>query len=109
NMALLGTQIQKRCYSKPTNNNLWITSAPTAQYKRQAYLPQNEMNDLYVDTDDDGEQLEANVVFMARSEKMEAFEAKRVGATEASGDDTQLNEAFLNNVHYETDYDSDID
>ncbi|GJU89370.1 hypothetical protein Tco_1301793 [Tanacetum coccineum] len=63
-MALLGTQIQKRCYSKPTNHNLWITSAPTAQYKRL--------------------------------EKIEAFEAKHMGATEASGDYTQLNKAFLN-------------
>ncbi|GKB59185.1 hypothetical protein Tco_0915371 [Tanacetum coccineum] len=98
NMALFETRIQKRCYSKPTNNNIWITSAPTAQYKRQDYLPRNEMNDLYVDTDDEGEQLEANVVFMARLEKIEAFEAKHVGTTEASGDDTQLNEAFLNKV-----------
>nr|GEZ65077.1 ribonuclease H-like domain-containing protein [Tanacetum cinerariifolium]GEZ65248.1 ribonuclease H-like domain-containing protein [Tanacetum cinerariifolium] len=95
NMALLGTQIQNWCYDKPTNNDLWITYAPTAQYKRQDCLPRNEMNDLYVDTDDEGEQLEANVVFMARLEKMKAFEAEHVSATEASGDNTQLNETFL--------------
>ncbi|GJV62199.1 hypothetical protein Tco_1468299 [Tanacetum coccineum] len=33
-------------------------------------------NDFYVDTDDEGEQLESNVMFMARLEKMEAFEAE---------------------------------
>ncbi|GKF95506.1 hypothetical protein Tco_0288241, partial [Tanacetum coccineum] len=42
-MALLRTQIQKRYYYKPTNNNLRITSAPTIQNKRLNYLPQNEV------------------------------------------------------------------
>ncbi|GJU56913.1 hypothetical protein Tco_1234679 [Tanacetum coccineum] len=42
-MALLGNQIHKRYYNKPTNNNLSITSAPIALNKRQDYLPQNEV------------------------------------------------------------------
>nr|GEY13348.1 integrase, catalytic region, zinc finger, CCHC-type, peptidase aspartic, catalytic [Tanacetum cinerariifolium] len=35
-----------------------------------------DKNDFYAETDDEGEQIEANVVFMAILEKMEAFETK---------------------------------
>ncbi|GJV82155.1 hypothetical protein Tco_1518025 [Tanacetum coccineum] len=38
-------------------------------------LTANE-NDFFVNTNDEGEQLEANVVFMARLEKVDAFEAE---------------------------------
>ncbi|GKD59700.1 hypothetical protein Tco_1297209, partial [Tanacetum coccineum] len=116
-MTLLGTQIQKRHYIKSTNINIRITSAPPAQNKRQDSLPQNEVdqaftadeNDFYVDTDDEGKQLEENVVFITRLEKLEAYKAEHTGVTEALRDDSQLNEAFLNNVHYELDYDSGSD
>nr|GFA27023.1 hypothetical protein [Tanacetum cinerariifolium] len=60
-----------------------------------AYLGRLE-NDLYVDANDEGEQLKADVVFMTRLEKMEASEAEHVGVTEASRYESQLDEAFLN-------------
>ncbi|GJY12694.1 hypothetical protein Tco_0382003 [Tanacetum coccineum] len=118
-MALLRTQIQKRYYYKPTNNNLRITSAPTIQNKRLNYLPQNEVmlliakekrgqelianeNDFIVDINDEGEQIEENVVFMERLEKMKAFEAEHVGVTKDSVNDSQLIEDLTNKVHYET-------
>ncbi|GKA37106.1 hypothetical protein Tco_0723671 [Tanacetum coccineum] len=50
-------------------------------------LTANE-NDFFVNTNDEGEQLEANVVFMARLEKVDAFEAEHVGVIETSGDDS---------------------
>ncbi|GJX18009.1 hypothetical protein Tco_0218841 [Tanacetum coccineum] len=42
-------------------------------------------------------------------EKMEASKAEHAGVTKALGDDSQLNEAFLNKEHYETKYDLDSD
>lgn len=43
NLALLGKQIQKSFYKRPTNNNLCTTSAPTAINKRQDVLLRGEV------------------------------------------------------------------
>nr|GEZ96930.1 F-box domain, leucine-rich repeat domain, L domain-like protein [Tanacetum cinerariifolium] len=59
-------------------------------------------NDLFVNTNDEGEQLEANVVFMARLEKVDAFKDEHVGVTEISRDHSHG--AFINKssqVHHE--------
>lgn len=42
-MTLLGKQIQKSYYKKPTNNNLHTTPAPNATNKRQVFKPKNEV------------------------------------------------------------------
>jgi hypothetical protein len=43
NLALLGKQIQRSFYKRPTNNNIRTTSAPTALNKRQDILPRGEV------------------------------------------------------------------
>ena len=43
NLALLGKQIQRSFYKRPTNNNLRTTSAQTAFNKRQDILPRGDV------------------------------------------------------------------
>ncbi|GJS20379.1 hypothetical protein Tco_0449011 [Tanacetum coccineum] len=77
-----------------------------AKEERGQELIANE-NDFIVDINDKGEQIEENVVFMERLEKMKAFEAEHVGVTKDSVNDSQLIKDLTNKVHYETKCDSD--
>ncbi|GKC96511.1 hypothetical protein Tco_1161953 [Tanacetum coccineum] len=103
NMTLLGAQIQKRnevviqggIRLERTDNGKEIAIEDAKCYNCRSKLLRKkgqtltiDENDFYVDTDDEGEQLEADVVFMERLEKMEAFEAGHPGVTEASRDDS---------------------
>ncbi|GKA38035.1 hypothetical protein Tco_0724600, partial [Tanacetum coccineum] len=71
-------------------------------------LTTNE-NDFLVDTDEEGEQLKANVAFMARLKKMKAFEVHHGDVAKTLGRDSQTNEALINQVYYATNNDSESD
>ncbi|PWA38057.1 interaptin [Artemisia annua] len=157
NLALLGKQIQKTFYKRPTNNNFRITSAPTAINKRQDLPPRGEAmrqdpkcfgcgqqghfakncpngkvrnkdyyrhkmllayieekgkilnadeNDFMMDTDDEGELLETNMVYMASLAKVDVFEAQEEDATpsydtDAEEDDTLVNKKKIKDMLYE--------
>ncbi|PWA43445.1 hypothetical protein CTI12_AA535490 [Artemisia annua] len=165
NLALLGKQIQKTFYKRPTNNNLRITSAPTTINKRQDLPPRGEAmrqgvqknekndggqnnqdpkcfgcgqqghfakncpngkvhnkdyyrqkmlladieekgkilnadeNDFMMDTDDEGELLETNMVYMASLEKVDVFEAQEEDATPSFDTDAEEDDTLVNKVH----------
>ncbi|GJS47786.1 retrotransposon protein, putative, ty1-copia subclass [Tanacetum coccineum] len=66
-------------------------------------------HDFLVDSDNEGEQLEANVVFMSRLEKMKSFEVEHAHDAKTSGCDSLTDEALINHVYYATNNDSESD
>ncbi|GJZ02981.1 hypothetical protein Tco_0520942 [Tanacetum coccineum] len=66
-------------------------------------------HDFLVDSDNEGERLEANVVFMSRLEKMKSFEVEHAHDAKTSGCDSLTDEALINHVYYATNNDSESD
>lgn len=94
-----------------------------AYFRRKKLLADIEENgkmlttdehDFLVDTDDEGELLETNLVFIAKIEKVDGFEVAVQEAYEGSPSydtdvDVYADEAFINEVNYVTDNESASD
>nr|GEV20715.1 F-box domain, leucine-rich repeat domain, L domain-like protein [Tanacetum cinerariifolium] len=111
------------CY-KYVKQGRYFSNCPFRKVRNKAYFRENmflavkeengqsltiDENDFHIDTNDEGEQLKVTMVFMARLDKMEVFKFEHAGVTNALRDDSQLNEALLNKVHYETENELDSD
>lgn len=80
-----------------------------AATEEQGHVLIADEHDFFVDTDDQGEQLDASLAFMARLEKVDTFEAKHETDGCSPCYDTYTNDGLINEFCYATDNESIID
>ncbi|PWA70807.1 hypothetical protein CTI12_AA286260 [Artemisia annua] len=70
-----------------------------ADIEEKGRLLSADENDFMVDTDDEGEILETNMVYMTSLEKVDVFEAQEEDATPSYDTDAEQDDTLVNKVH----------